>query len=92
MKNINRLKINYIAEFIFFFLFYLAFGYFAVKLTDNKSLYFYISLIVFGIIYSTLCSEIFTRYNVGYYLTQAIAIPVLLVLIALNYSVLAVIP
>ena len=88
MNNLNHININYITEFIFFFLIYLAFGYFAVNLTGNDALYYYISLIVFGIIYSILCSEIFTRYNIGYYLAQAIAIPMLLLIIAINYSVL----
>ena len=85
MNKINRININYIGEFVFFLFLYLIFGYFILGMNGNKSLYFHMSLLVFGIINSFIISEIFVRNDFGYYLTQAIAIPILLVFISLNY-------
>jgi len=85
MKRINRININYIGDFVFFIFLYLIFGYFVLGMNENKSLYFYISLLVFGMVTSFISSEIFVRNDFGYYLTQAIAIPIIIIFISLNY-------
>ena len=85
MNRINRININYIGDFVFFLLLYLIFGYFVLGMNENKSLYFYISLLVFGMLTSFISSEIFVRNDFGYYLTQAIEIPIIIIFISLNY-------
>lgn len=79
MKKINRLKIDYISEFVFFLVLYYAFGYFVLGLSGDKTLSFYMSLFLFGIMYSFVCSEIFVRNDFEYFIVQAVAIPILIV-------------
>ena len=86
MKKLNRLKKDYISEFSFFFILYFSFGYFILGLSGNKSLLFYLSLLVFGVTFSFICSEIFTRKHYGYNAHQTIAIPILITFIILNFN------
>lgn len=83
-----RFSKSYIIEFIFFFLFYFAFGYFILGMNSNKTLIFHVSLLLFAAIYSFVCTEIFTRKYYGFYAHQIIAIPILIFSIILNFHLL----
>ena len=88
-KNINRKDSFYIFEFVFHFLLYFGVGFFILSMTQNKILTFYLSLLLFGVIYSSVSTEIMVRYHLGYFLTQIVLIPYLILVLVLNFNVLS---
>jgi len=90
MKNSNRTYKNYIGDFVFFFILYVAFGYYILSMTNNKTLTFYISLLLYGVIYGLICSAVFSKKNYNVYIYQLITIPLVIASIALNFKFLSV--
>ncbi len=86
MKKIKRTNKCYIIEVAFCTFFYYLFGWAVLGLSGEKTFLFFVSLLIFGILYGFVCTEIFTRKNYSYYTYQIIAIPILILVIALNYN------
>jgi len=86
MKKVVRRSKQYFGQFIFFFLLYFSLGYVLFSMNKYESFSLHVSLVLFGVIYGFVCSEIFSRKDYGYYAYQIVAIPLWIIFIALNYN------
>ena len=91
MKIIKLSKGFSIFNFMLLALAYIGAGYFILNLTFSKTLIFYLSIILFGIIYSLTCNWILDRKYYSYEMHQIISIPIIIIFIVLNHKLLGVV-
>ncbi len=75
-------------EFLFFTVFYMGFGGFVLGMNAEKSVEFFLSVMLCAGAFGYVCAEIYTRRAWGYYAHQLITLPLLIIFIVLNYHVL----
>jgi len=85
MKKIKRINKYYLMEVAFYALLYFLFGWFILGPNVEKTFLFFVSLLIFGILYGFVCTEIFARINPEVY-GRIIAIPGLILVTVLNYN------
>ena len=86
-KKINRQSSGYKYEYMFFYVFYIAFSCVLFSINEIVVINEVISFTLVAILYAFVNSEIFGRVSFGFYGYQAIGIPIIILFIYLQYHV-----